>query len=75
MKGAARIRVITSDGPEQMIALGNQALRTSAREFHQEVAQALGGMAAFLEKINRVLPGQAIERAYKEAWRKKQEKK
>lgn len=70
-RGAARIRVITSDGPEQLIALGNQALRTSAREFRREVTQAQGSIAAFLEKQNRRTPDNAIERAYKEAWRQK----
>lgn len=70
-KGAARIRVITSDGPEQLIALGNQALRTSAREFKREVTKAQGSIADFLEKQNRRAPDRAIERAYKEAWRQK----
>ena len=73
MKGAVRVRVATSDGPEQMIALGNQALRVSAREFRREVVEAQGSIAAFLERNNRVLPDLAIERAYKEAWKQKRQ--
>ncbi len=72
-RGSARVRVITSDGPEQLIALGNAALRTSAREFRREVIQAQGSIAAFLEKQNRRVPDNAIERAYKEAWKQKQQ--
>ncbi|MBQ9263002.1 MAG: TetM/TetW/TetO/TetS family tetracycline resistance ribosomal protection protein [Clostridia bacterium] len=72
-KGSARIRVVTSDGPEQLIALGNQALRTSAREFKREVVQAQGSIAAFIEKNNRRLPDNAIERAYKDAWKQKRQ--
>ncbi len=73
-KGAVRIRVATSDGPEQAIILGNQALRVSAREFHKEVMGVMGDIAAFLEKNNTRLPDRALEKVYKEAWiRKKQE--
>ena len=36
-----RVQVATSDGAEQMIILGNGALRISARMFYQEVQQAL----------------------------------
>ncbi len=74
-KGSGRVRVITSDGPEQLIALGNQALRTSAREFRREVTAAQGSIAAFLEKMNRRAPDNAVERAYKEAWRQKKEQR
>ena len=74
-RGSVRIRVATSDGPEQMIALGNQALRVSAREFQREVAQAQGSIAEFLERYNRSLPGGEIEQAYKEAWKQKQQEK
>ena len=70
----ARVRVVTSDRPEQLIALGNEAMRTSAREFRREVTAAQGSIAAFLEKMNRRAPDNAIERAYKEAWRQKKDK-
>ncbi len=35
-----RVRVVTSDGMEQLIILGSGALRVSARSFREEVAQA-----------------------------------
>ena len=72
-KGQARIRVATSDGPEQAIVLGNQALRVSAREFEREVEGVQGSIAAFLEKNNRVHATPALETAYKQAWRQKKQ--
>ena len=73
-KGSARVRVATSDGPEQMIALGNNALRVSAREFRREVVAVQGSIADFLEKNNRVHGAPALETAYKQAWRQQREK-
>ena len=75
LKGSPRVRVATSDGPEQMIALGNQALRVSAREFRREVIAAQGSIKDFLEKLARAHDTPALERAYKEAWRQKQAEK
>ena len=71
VKDGVRVRVATSDGAEQLIILGNRALRVSAREFYREVTAAQGSIAAILEKNNRLLPGREIENAYKEAWRQK----
>ncbi len=51
-----------------MIAAGNAAMRTSAREFRKEVNKVRGGIAAFLEQNNRRRPDRSIEKAYKEAW-------
>ena len=34
-----RVRVATSDGPEQVIILGHGALRLSASAFHEEMAE------------------------------------
>ena len=42
------VRVVTSDGAEQLIILGHGALRVSARIFHQEVEEALGEIARCL---------------------------
>ena len=70
---SVRIRVATSDGPEQAIALGNQALRVSAREFFREVEQAQGSIAAFLEKNHGVMGAPTLESAYKQAWRQKKQ--
>ena len=69
-RNTARIRVVTSDRPEQLIASGNAAMRTSAREFHEEVVRVRGSIAAFLEQNNRTRPDRVIEHAYKEAWKK-----
>ena len=72
---AARIRVVTSDRPEQLIASGNAALRTSAREFHAEVNRVRDGIAAFLSRNQAGRPSRTLEVAYKEAWRKEAQKK
>ncbi len=74
-KGSARIRVATSDGPEQAIVLGNQALRVSAREFQREVEAVQGSIAAFLERNNQIHDTPALESAYKQAWRQKKQEK
>ena len=70
-KGVSRIRVATSDGPEQAVVLGNQALRVSAREFLREVEAVQGSMADFLERMNMIHAVPALETAYKNAWKKK----
>ncbi len=70
-KGAIRVRVATSDGPEQTIILGNRALRVSAREFHREVDGVMGSIREFLRKNNITPRGDAMEKAIKEAWIKK----
>ena len=69
-RNTARIRVVTSDRPEQLIASGNAALRTSAREFHSEVNRVRDGIAAFLARNNLSRPVRTLETAYKEAWKK-----
>ena len=69
-RNIARIRVVTSDRPEQLIASGNAALRTSAREFHSEVNRVRDGIAAFLVRNNLSRPARTLEAAYKEAWKK-----
>ena len=74
-RNSARIRVVTSDRPEQLIASGNAALRTSAREFHQEVNSVRDGIAAFLARNNAARPARTLENAYKEAWKKQAQKK
>ena len=69
-RGRARVRVVTSDRPEQLIALGNEALRTSAREFRREVASVQGSIADFIARNNRAGGERSLERLYKEAWKK-----
>lgn len=46
-----RVRVATSDGPEQVIILGHGALRVSARAFHAEVEAAEGQIRAVLQSL------------------------
>ena len=69
----ARIRIVTSDRPEQLIALGNEALRTSAREFRREVIRVQGSIADFIARNNRPGSERSLERLYKEAWKKARE--
>ena len=69
-RNRARIRVVTSDRPEQLIALGNEALRTSAREFRREVTGVQGSIAEYLAKNYRPGTERSLERLYKEAWKK-----
>ena len=69
-RNRARVRVVTSDRPEQLIALGNEALRTSAREFRREVAGVEGSIAEYLAKNYRPGTERSLERLYKDAWKK-----
>ena len=49
MKGKYNVRVATSDRLEQMIILGNNAMRVSAAEFQEEVAQINDQIRQILE--------------------------
>ena len=48
-----RIRVATSDGPEQLIILGHGALRLPASLFREEMEQVQGRIAQILSALNR----------------------
>jgi ribosomal protection tetracycline resistance protein len=48
-----RVKVATSDGPEQLIILGHGALRLSASAFREEVEQVRGRIAGLLSANNR----------------------
>lgn len=48
-----RVKVATSDGPEQLIILGHGALRLSASAFRDEVEQVQGHIAQILAHNNR----------------------
>ncbi len=69
-RNQAWVRVVTSDRPEQLIALGNEALRTSAREFRREVTGVQGSIAEYLAKNYRPGTERSLERLYKDAWKK-----
>ncbi len=47
-----RVKVATSDGPEQLIILGHGALRISASQFREEMDQVLGTMERTLRAHN-----------------------
>ena len=56
-----RVRVATSDGPEQVIILGHGALRVSARAFHAEVEAARGQISALLSAyLDRPHPERSV---------------
>ena len=48
-----RVRVATSDGPEQLIILGHGALRLSARAFKAEVEESQGQIAKLVAQHNQ----------------------
>ena len=48
-----RVKVATSDGPEQLIILGHGALRLSASNFREEVESVQGQISGVLEKNNQ----------------------
>ena len=62
-----RVRVATSDGPEQLIILGHGALRLSASAFREEVEQVQGQISAALEKNNRKQKRGALRAALEKA--------
>ena len=62
-----RVRVATSDGPEQLIILGHGALRVSASAFREEVEQAEGQIAAILSENNRPRKTGAVRSALEKA--------
>ncbi len=65
-----RVRVATSDGPEQLIILGHGALRLSASGFHEEMEQVRGGITAALERNNRKGRVEAMRSAMERAQKK-----
>ena len=48
-----KVRVATSDGMEQLIILGNGALRVSAEEFRQEVLQTETAIRAYASQLKQ----------------------
>ncbi len=67
-----RVRVATSDGPEQLIILGHGALRLSASAFREEVEAVQGRIAQILEQNNRHGHG-ALRAAMEKAEKQKEE--
>ena len=48
-----KVRVATTDGMEQLIILGNGALRVSAEEFRQEVLQTETAIRAYASQLKQ----------------------
>ncbi len=66
-----RVRVATSDGPEQLIILGHGALRVSATLFREELEAAKIRIAELIAKNNRRGPTGAVRAALEAAERAK----
>ena len=70
-----RVRVATSDGPEQLIILGHGALRLSALQLRQEIEQARGQISALLAAQWGPKSGsQAMKHALEQAQKEKEDK-
>ena len=70
-----RVKVATSDGPEQLIILGHGALRLSASAFRQEVEQVEGQIADILAANNRRQKTGNVRSALERAQRQTEEEK
>ncbi|MDO4315504.1 MAG: TetM/TetW/TetO/TetS family tetracycline resistance ribosomal protection protein [Oscillospiraceae bacterium] len=62
-----RVKVATSDGPEQLIILGHGALRMSASNFREEVERVQGRIAETLRKNNQKQKNGAVRAAMEKA--------
>ena len=62
-----RVKVATSDGPEQLIILGHGALRMSASNFREEVERVQGRIAETLRKNNQKQKNGAVRAALEKA--------
>ena len=68
-----RVKVATSDGPEQLIILGHGALRISASGFREEVEQVRGQISDLLARNNRQNKNRGALRAAMEKAREEKE--
>jgi small GTP-binding protein len=62
-----RVRVVTSDGAEQLIILCHGALRVPASAFHEEVERAEGQIAEILRRNLRSGGGRSVKAAMEKA--------
>ena len=62
-----RVRVATSDGPEQLIILGHGALRVSASAFHEELLEARSQISGIVSKNNQNGKNRAVQAALEKA--------
>lgn len=68
-----RVRVATSDGPEQLIILGHGALRVSASAFLEELEEVQGQISAALTKNNNRSRNAGVLRSAMEKAREEKE--
>ena len=68
-----RVKVATSDGPEQLIILGHGALRVSASAFREEMEQVQGQIQDLLHRNNRQSKNRGALRAAMEKAEQKKE--
>ena len=61
------MRVVTGDGMEQIITMGHGALRTSAREFREEMEKVNIGIRRFIESNYRPGSGKQMAEAMRRA--------
>ena len=62
-----RVKVATSDGPEQLIILGHGALRVSASSFHEEMERVRGQISGVLDRNNQKTKQGAVRAALEKA--------
>ena len=62
-----RVKVATSDGPEQLIILGHGALRVSASSFHEEMERVRGQIIGVLDRNNQKTKQGAVRAALEKA--------
>ena len=62
-----RVKVATSDGPEQLIILGHGALRLSASNFREEIEQVQGQIAGVLDRNNQKTKNGVVRSAMEKA--------
>ena len=67
-----RVRVATSDGPEQLIILGHGALRVSASAFHEELLEARSQISGIVSKNNQNGKNRAVQAALDKARNQKE---
>ena len=70
-----RVKVATSDGPEQLIILGHGALRLSASNFYEEVMQVQGQISGVLDRNNQKRKTSAMRAAMEKAGKPEEGKK
>jgi len=68
-----RVRVVSSDGAEQVIILGHGALRVSAAGFHEEMVQTTGEIRNILQKNNLYGKARPMREAMTKALEEKKE--